>query len=410
MCVLYNFLISAYNVLVFIVSLFGNRKAKMWWNGRRNIFSKIQESLQPNEKRIWIHAASLGEFEQGRPIIEKIKKDYPQYKIFLTFFSPSGYEVRKDYSGADYIFYLPADTPFNVLRFLDLVNPAMVFFVKYEFWYNYLSGLKKRNIPVYLCSAIFRPEQLFFKWYGGWYRKNLTFFTHLFVQTDESVGLLSNIGITNVSITGDTRFDRVYAIATQAREISEVKIFVGSSKCLVAGSTWLEDEDVLARYINSETLGLKYIVAPHEIDEEHLLRLEQSLQKSSVRFSSWLKNPEGNPRVLIIDNIGMLSSLYRYGQVAYIGGGFGKGIHNILEAATFGLPVLFGPNYSRFGEAVSLVASNGAFAISDFDTLKNKLNNLFADHSYMKEAGNTAAGYVKANIGATNKILDRVFA
>ncbi|MDP4209484.1 MAG: glycosyltransferase N-terminal domain-containing protein [Bacteroidota bacterium] len=405
---LYNNLIRLYNIAIRVAALTGNIKARQWVDGRKDIFRNLENKLQSGERRIWVHAASLGEFEQGRPLIEKIKEQHPEYKIFLTFFSPSGYEVRKNYAGADYIFYLPADTPGNARRFIDLVNPEKVFFIKYEFWYNYLSLLKKRDIPAYLCSSIFRSNQLFFKPYGGWYRKILSFFSHLFVQTEASALLLKNIGFTNVTVTGDTRFDRVYAIASQAREIDEVKTFVGDKQCLIAGSTWEPDEDLLSQYINETPSPLKYIIAPHEIQVSHIDRLEKSIQKKVVRFSSWKLNPSGDFDVLIIDNIGMLSSLYRYGQVAYIGGGFGKGIHNILEAATFGLPVLFGPNHKKFQEALDLIDAKGAFPIQCFTGLKNQLDRLFNDPQYLQTSGNTAGNFVKQNIGATNKILSSI--
>lgn len=409
MTFLYYIIIKLYQFSINLASLFGNPKAMLWIAGRKGLFARLQSTLKPNERRIWVHAASLGEFEQGRPLIEKIKEQHPEYKVVLTFFSPSGYEVRKNYTGADYIFYLPADTPSNAKRFIDLVNPEKVLFIKYEYWYNYLSILKKRNIPVYLCSAIFRENQLFFKWYGGWYRKILSLFGHLFVQTAKSGELLKSLGYTNVTVTGDTRFDRVYAIATQSREIHEVAAFVGNHPCLIAGSTWEPDEDLLSTYINMESASIKYIIAPHEIQPAHIERLEGSIRKKVVRFSSWKHDQSGNPDVLIIDNIGMLSSLYRYGQVSYIGGGFGKGIHNTLEAATFGLPVLFGPNYHKFQEAKDLIALGGAFSISNQDELNSRLDELFNNVTSLSEAQRTAAEYVKNNIGATELICKYIF-
>ena len=409
MTIVYNSLIFLYSIAIRLASLFGNPKANYWITGRKDIFKKLKAALKPNERRIWVHAASLGEFEQGRPIIEKIKEQHPHYKIFLTFFSPSGYEVRKNYPGADYIYYLPSDTPANAKRFIDLVKPEKALFIKYEFWYNYLSTLKKKNIPVYLCSAIFRDNQLFFKWYGGWYRKVLSLFDHLFVQTDASKELLASIGFPNVTTTGDTRFDRVYDIASQAKEIAEVAAFVGNHQCLIAGSTWEPDEDLLAAYMNGATTPLKYIIAPHEIHASHIERLEKSIQKKVVRFSTWKLSQAGDPDVLIIDNIGMLSSLYRYGQTAYIGGGFGKGIHNTLEAATFGLPVLFGPNYLKFQEAKDLITLEGAFTISNLTELKDKLDALFSNKEYLRSAQITAGNYVKNNIGATQKIISEIW-
>jgi 3-deoxy-D-manno-octulosonic-acid transferase len=405
----YNTIIRLYQAAIFSASLMGNEKAKLWIEGRKDIFNRLQSALKPNERRIWVHASSLGEFEQGRPLIEKIKEQHPEYKIILTFFSPSGYEVRKNYTGADYIFYLPSDTPDQARRFVDLANPEKALFIKYEYWYNYLSVLKKRNIPVYLCSAIFRENQLFFKWYGGWYRNILSLFSYIFVQTARSKELLASVGQANVTIAGDTRFDRVYAIASQAKEISEVVKFVGNSQCLIAGSTWEPDEDLLSAYINESALPLKYIIAPHEINASHIERLEKSIQKKAVRFSVWKQDQTGNPDVLIIDNIGTLSSLYRYGQVSYIGGGFGKGIHNTLEAATFGLPILFGPNYSRFQEAKDLIALGGAFPISGQHELNLELDELFSNSGSLGEAQKVAGDYVKQNIGATEAICKYIF-
>lgn len=404
----YNFLMVCYRALVQLAAFTGNNKAKLWIAGRKNIWTRLTKELGTVEQRIWVHAASLGEFEQGRPIIEKLKAEHPEYKIFLTFFSPSGYEVRKNYPGADYIFYLPADSPMNATRFVDLVKPELVFFIKYEFWFNYLATLKDRKIPVYLCSAIFRPDQLFFKPYGSWYRKNLTFFEHFFVQDKASQRLLQSIGFANVTVTGDTRFDRVYAIATQAREVAEVQAFVNGRRCIVAGSSWAPDEDMLARYLNETTHSVLCIFAPHEIDEPHIERLQSLLTKRTVRFSAWKQNLTGEYDVLIIDNIGMLSSLYRYGQVAYIGGGFGKGIHNVLEAATFGLPVIFGPNYTKFREAVELIEKGGAVSISQYNDLKELLDSYFANGDLLQKAGVVAGNYVKTNIGATDKILSHV--
>jgi len=388
--------------------MFGNQKAKYWIQGRKNVFKNIQTQIKENERRIWIHAASLGEFEQGRPLIEKIKSEHPEYKIFLTFFSPSGYEVRKNYAEADYIYYLPSDTPANAKKFVDLVKPEKVLFIKYEYWYNYLSVLDKRKIPVYLCSAIFRDNQLFFKWYGSWYRRILSLFTYFFVQTESSMKLLASIGISTVTITGDTRFDRVFAIASQTKEIDDMAVFVNSQACLIAGSTWEPDEDLLAAYINQTSLPLKYIIAPHEIHESHIARLEKSIQKKVVRFSVWNQDKTSNTDVLIIDNIGMLSSLYRYGQVAYIGGGFGKGIHNTLEAATFGLPVLFGPNHLKFQEATDLINSGAAFSIENIDQLRTKLSALFENPALLKESGHKASDFVRRNIGASDKIMARI--
>ena len=407
--IIYNLFVTCYWGAIYVASFFGNPKAKLWIEGRKNSFQNLRTQLKPEHHRIWVHAASLGEFEQGRPLIEKIKEQHPEVQIFLTFFSPSGYEVRKNYCGADYIFYLPMDSKRNAQRFIDLVNPQKVLFIKYEFWYHYLSALKKRNIPVYLCSANFRENQMFFKWWGGWYRKLLHFFSHFFVQTATSKQLLESIGLSNLTITGDTRFDRVYAIASQAREIPDLKTFVGESQCFIAGSTWEPDEELITRYINETTRPVKYILAPHEIQTTHIERLEKSIKKRTIRFSNKDNASLSDYDVLIIDNIGMLSSLYRYGKVGYIGGGFGKGIHNILEAAVFGLPVLFGPNHLKFQEAIDLIQEGAAFPINTYDDLKTKLDELFGNAETLDMTGKIAASFVKRNIGATEKIMKQIW-
>ncbi len=406
---IYNLFVTCYWGAIYVASFFGNPKAKLWIEGRKNLFQTLKAQLKQDNYRIWVHAASLGEFEQGRPLIEKIKEQHPEVQIFLTFFSPSGYEVRKNYCGADYIFYMPMDSRRNAQRFIDLVNPQKVLFIKYEFWYHYLLLLKKRNIPVYLCSANFRENQMFFKWWGGWYRKMLHFFSHFFVQTTTSERLLESIGLSNLTITGDTRFDRVFDIASQAREIPGLKTFVGESQCFIAGSTWEPDEELITRYINDTTGPVKYILAPHEIHAAHIERLEKSIKKRTIRFSNKDNVALTDYDVLIIDNIGMLSSLYRYGKVGYIGGGFGKGIHNILEAAVFGLPVLFGPNHLKFQEAIDLIKEGAAFPICKYDDLKSKLDELFGNAETLRVTGEKAATFVKRNIGATEKIMKQIW-
>jgi 3-deoxy-D-manno-octulosonic-acid transferase len=402
---LYKLSIYIYYIVIRIAAFLGNSKAKLWVKGRRNIFTHIASSLKQAEKRIWIHASSLGEFEQGRPIIEKIKELKPDYKIVLTFFSPSGYEIRKNYPGADYIFYLPLDTKKNALKFIDLIKPDKAVFIKYEFWYYYLNTLKEKKIPLYLVSANFRKDQHFFKWYGGWFRKVLHNFEHIFVQNENSQSLLKGIGFTNVTVAGDTRFDRVYSIATSAKELPEVKQFAGESYCIIAGSTWEPDEEMLIRYINETSHPIKMIMAPHEIKEASIQALVQKLTKKTIRYSQ-IKDAElSSSEILIIDNIGMLSSLYRYGKVAYIGGGFGKGIHNILEAATFGLPVLFGPNYHKFLEAVNLTKAGGAFSVSDYNQMKTILDELIENTSKNNNCSQISRQFVENNLGATNIIL-----
>lgn len=390
-----------------MVSSFFSNKAKLWISGRKNLLKTLKESIGTEKEITWFHCASLGEFEQGRPVIEEYKRRFPDKKILLTFFSPSGYEIRKNYSGADWIFYLPLDTKSNVRSFLNIVNPEKVIFVKYEFWYNYLRELYVRKVPVFLISANFRKDQLFFKSYGGWYRNILKCFTHLFVQNDESKELLGSIGVKNVTVAGDTRFDRVYSIAIQSKVITEAEIFSEGSKTLIAGSVWPKDEEFLTQYINQANENIKFIIAQHEISESGIDGLEKLLKVKSVRYSKANKENLIESRVLIIDNVGMLSTLYKYGKVAYIGGGFGKGIHNTLEAAVFGQPVIFGPNYLKFSEAVDLINEKGAFTFSSYPQMAEILNQFFDQEEYLIETSDITRRFVKARIGATEKIIER---
>lgn len=369
----------------------------------------LREKIDRNAKYIWFHASSLGEFEQGRPLIEKIKAEHPEYKILLTFFSPSGYEVRKNYGGADVVCYLPFDTPYRVKKFLDLSKPVMAIFIKYEFWDNYLSELKRRNIPVYIVSAIFRKEQLFFKWYGGMYRKVLSYFTHIFVQDDASRELLSKYGVTNVSVFGDTRFDRVQDVYKNTKQIPMVELFVNNNRSdnqltMVAGSSWQQDEEVYLNYFN-EHPELKLIIAPHEIHKDHLMHIESMLKRPSIRLSEATEKDIKGKSCLIVDSFGLLSSIYRYGDLAYIGGGFGAGIHNVLEAAVYGIPVIFGPKYQKFKEARDLLQVGGAFSITDEKTFESKMEELSTYRDLLDAAGAAAGDFVKSNIGATNRII-----
>lgn len=369
----------------------------------------LREKIDRNAKYIWFHASSLGEFEQGRPLIEKIKAEHPEYKILLTFFSPSGYEVRKNYGGADVVCYLPFDTPYRVKKFLDLSKPVMAIFIKYEFWDNYLSELKRRNIPVYIVSAIFRKEQLFFKWYGGMYRKVLSYFTHIFVQDDASRELLSKYGVTNVSVFGDTRFDRVQDVYKNTKQIPMVELFVNNNRSdnqltMVAGSSWQQDEEVYLNYFN-EHPELKLIIAPHEIHKDHLMHIESMLKRPSIRLSEATEKDIKGKSCLIVDSFGLLSSIYRYGDLAYIGGGFGAGIHNVLEAAVYGIPVIFGPKYQKFKEARDLLQVGGAFSITDEKTFESKMEELSTYRDLLEAAGAAAGDFVKSNIGATNRII-----
>ncbi|MFO7658395.1 MAG: glycosyltransferase N-terminal domain-containing protein [Bacteroidales bacterium] len=405
---IYSLAISLYYLGVFAASPF-NKKARLWLIGRKGVLNKIAETVDSSAPQIWFHASSLGEFEQGRPVMEAIRKKHPGYKILLTFFSPSGFEVRKNYQGADYVFYLPLDTMANAVKFTGIVRPAMVFFIKYEFWYHYLRVLYKREIPVYLISAIFRKNQLFFRWYGRWYRKMLGYFNHIFVQDEESLNLLSAFNITHISKSGDTRFDRVAEIARQTKTIDIAEKFRNSQTVVICGSTWAKDEEMLVKYINNSGTGLKYIVAPHEIHETHIQRIISGLKVPYVLFSDANHENVADTQVLIINNIGMLSSLYKYGDWAYIGGGFGAGIHNILEAATFNLPVVFGPNYQKFKEAVDLVETEGAFCIKDYNELSVIFSVLLYDKDKRERSGSMAGGYVIKNQGATEKILAKIF-
>lgn len=407
MQILYNFGIFVYRYLVFIASFFDEKIAKLW-AGQKNGLEVLKVKLEKDARYIWIHAASLGEFEQGRPLIESIKQKHPEYKILLTFFSPSGYEVRKNYPTADIICYLPMDTPLNAFRFIKMVKPEMAIFIKYEFWANYLYWLKKNNIKTYVVSAIFRKEQAFFRWYGRWYRSLLKNFEIIFVQNEKSKKLLNEHGINNVVISGDTRFDRVFEISQQAKNIPLIEEFSKNSQVIIAGSSWQKDEELLIEYFN-KTKNIKLIIAPHVITKEHIFLICSKLQKPFVRFSEIDEKNIQKSECLIIDAIGFLSSIYRYGQVAYIGGGFGVGIHNTLEAAVYGMPVIFGPNYQKFREARQLIKQHAAFSISDYAGLKEKMDRLFQDTKELQSCGENAKNYVKKNTGATSIILQNIF-
>ncbi len=407
MPLLYNFAIFFYYQAIRIASLF-NPKAKLWIKGRKDIFKQIETSIGSEDKISWFHCASLGEFEQGRPIIEAFRKQFPGYKILLTFFSPSGYEIRKNYAGADFIFYLPIDNPANARRFIKLVHPSIAIFIKYEFWYNYLTQLKKNNIPVLVVSAIFRPEQHFFAWYGGWFRKMLKNITHIFVQNKVSMALLNSAGIENVSISGDTRFDRVASIAGNAKQFPLIETFAGNDKLFLAGSTWPADESLLISLIDQHLPGLKFIIAPHETDKDRINQLLSRLNAPALCYSQANEKTISDYQVLIIDSIGILSHLYRYATLAYIGGAFGKGLHNILEAATFGNPVLFGTNYQKFKEAVDLIQRKGVFSITNADELIYKTRELLSDKNYHDKCSEICRNYVIQNQGATGIILAKI--
>ncbi len=404
MILFYNLSIFFYTLLVRIASLF-NPKAQQWVKGRKGILKKIEDSVKGETNLVWFHSASLGEFEQGRPVIEAFKAKYPDYKIVLTFFSPSGYEIRKNYEGVDYVFYLPTDTKRNAKEFIRLIDPKMVFFIKYEFWYHYLNQLRKKNVPTYIFSTIFRSNQMFFKPWGGLYREILKAFTHFFVQNEESIELLKGIGFENVSLAGDTRFDRVYSIAKQAKVLPQLEDFAQNRPVMIAGSTWPKDEENIIKYINASDNNYKYIIAAHEVDESHIKNIISDIQKPYVRFTKATKAEIDAAEVLIVDCIGVLSSLYRYGDISYIGGGFGRGIHNTLEAACYGLPVIFGPNYHKFKEAKDLLALGGAFTYENSLELNSLLDSHHDDLDLRKKSGDLSKNYVDKMRGATDEIL-----
>ena len=434
-----------------IGSLF-NKKIKKMWRGEREAVDLLKEKVDSTAKYVWFHAASLGEFEQGRPLIEQLRATHPEYKILLTFFSPSGYEVRKNYEGADIVCYLPLDTIRNARRFLRAVHPVMAFFIKYEFWYNYLHILKHRGVPVYSVSSIFRPGQVFFKWYGRNYAKVLHCITHFFVQNEVSLQLLKGIGIDEATVVGDTRFDRVLQIKEQAKKLPIVEAFKGINgkgdackddlsedtckddlsedackddlsedackgdlsengckgcKVFVAGSSWQPDEDIFIRFFNDHP-DWKLIIAPHVIGEDHLAYILDKLQMKAVRYTQATEQSAAEARCLIIDCFGLLSTIYRYGEIAYVGGGFGVGIHNVPEAAVWGVPVLFGPNNKRFQEAQDLLACKGSFEVTDYDSFNTIISRLISDDKFRHQCGEASANYVKSRSGATDIIMKSV--
>ena len=439
---MYNIAIYIYLIGVAIGSLF-NKKIKKMWRGEREAVDLLKEKVDPTAKYVWFHAASLGEFEQGRPLIEQLRATHPEYKILLTFFSPSGYEVRKNYEGADIVCYLPLDTIRNARRFLRAVHPVMAFFIKYEFWYNYLHILRHRGVPVYSVSSIFRPGQVFFKWYGRNYAKVLHCITHFFVQNEVSLQLLKGIGIDEATVVGDTRFDRVLQIKEQAKELPIVEAFKGINdkgsackeelsedackkelsedackeefsengskgcKVFVAGSSWQPDEDIFIRFFNDHP-DWKLIIAPHVIGEDHLSYILDKLQMKAVRYTQATEQSAAEARCLIIDCFGLLSTIYRYGEIAYVGGGFGVGIHNVPEAAVWGVPVLFGPNNKRFQEAQDLLACKGSFEVTDYDSFNTIISHLISDDQFRHQCGEASANYVKSRSGATDIIMKSV--
>ena len=401
---MYNVIIYFYALGVFITSLF-NEKVRKMWRGEHDAIRTIREKMDANAKYVWFHAASLGEFEQGRPLMEQLRHDHPEYKILLTFFSPSGYEVRKNYEGADIICYLPLDTITNARRFLRTIRPVMAFFIKYEFWYNYLHILKHRNIPVYSVSSIFRPDQVFFKWYGRQYGHVLKCFTHFYVQNEVSRELLAKIGIHDVTVVGDTRFDRVLQIKEAAKKLPIVEAFCDKKKVFIAGSSWQPDEEIFIPWLD-EHKDWKLVIAPHVIGEDHLQQIEKMLEgRKVVRYTEATEENVKGAEVLMINCFGLLSSIYGYADVTYVGGGFGVGIHNTLEAAVWDVPVFFGPNNQRFQEAQGLKLCGAGLEIGNADDFRRLMQG-FEDHPTLaKELGEKAGAFVESMTGATRKIL-----
>ena len=404
---MYNIVIFLYLCGVAILSLF-NEKVRKMWRGERHAIRTIKEKIDPNAQYVWFHAASLGEFEQGRPLMEQLRREHPEYKILLTFFSPSGYEVRKNYEGADIICYLPLDTILNARRFLRTIRPVMAFFIKYEFWYNYLHILRHRGVPVYSVSSIFRPGQVFFRWYGKQYSRVLKCFTHFFVQNEVSRELLSTIGIDNVTVVGDTRFDRVLQIKEAAKQLPIVEQFKGNSKCFIAGSSWQPDEEIFIPWLN-EHKDWKVVIAPHVIGEDHLQQIEKMLEgRKVVRYTEATEENVKGAEVLIVNCFGLLSSIYHYADVTYVGGGFGVGIHNTLEAAVWDVPVFFGPNNQRFQEAQGLKNCGGGLEIANANDFLRYMKGFEEHPELMKELGEKAGQYVASLAGATQKVLSFV--
>ncbi|GEP49548.1 3-deoxy-D-manno-octulosonic acid transferase [Flavobacterium noncentrifugens] len=405
---LYNLLVAFAGFALKIIAVF-SPKMKLFVDGRRNVFSEISAKIKPSDKTIWFHAASLGEYEQGLPVIEKIKERFPNHKIVLTFFSPSGFEVRKNNAVADVTVYLPLDSKSNAAKFIELVHPDLVFFIKYEYWPNYLNALKKANIKTYLISGIFRENQMFFKWYGGFYRKALDAFNHFFVQNSKSKELLLKLGKANVTISGDTRFDRVAAILEKDNALGFISEFKKEKLAVVVGSSWPKDENLLVNYINSTNHDLKFIIAPHNIKGEQIQQLKNSIYKKTVLFSEKEGKDLSEFDVFIIDTIGILAKIYSYADIAYVGGGFGNpGVHNILEPATFGVPIVIGPNYSHFAEATALVNIEGCISISNQSQLDEAFDNLIQNEDEREEKGHICSTFVQMNKNATEIILKQI--
>ena len=413
---MYSLGIYLYALLVRLVAALGHRKARAMVRGQRDTWRILREKIDPTARYVWFHAASLGEFEQGLPLIERLRREQPSRKILLTFFSPSGYEVRKDYKGADVVCYLPFDSPTAARRFIKWARPEMAFFIKYEFWRNYIDVLSKKSIPIYSVSSIFRPGQIFFRWYGRKYARCLRRITHFFVQNERSVELLRTIGVQdNVTIVGDTRFDRVIDIRNNARPLPLVEQFTRAKEdsntapfVLVAGSSWQPDEDILLDYVNRHP-DLRLVIAPHVVNDAHIQEIEQKLTTPALRYSQATLENVDDYRVLIIDGYGLLSSIYRYATVAYVGGGFGVGIHNVPEAAVYGIPVIIGPNHQRFAEAMALIANGGCKSIENAEDFSIIMDDFLENPAHIAQAGSAAGDYIHQNAGATPVIYQHVF-
>ena len=403
---MYTIAIYLYALAVRLASL-TNRKARLMIKGHRKTWRTLRDHAKERQHYVWFHAASLGEFEQGRPLMERLRREHPEKRILLTFFSPSGYEVRKDYAGADLVCYLPFDTPLNARRFVRLVQPEKAFFIKYEFWHHYIDELHRAGVPVYSVSSIFRNDQIFFRPYGRGYARVLHHFNHFFVQNEASRRLLNSLGVTQVSVTGDTRFDRVIDIRNQAKSLPLAAALTGDSRTIVAGSTWPPDEEILIPYFNRHP-ELKLIIAPHEVNEERLRSIEQRLKRPALRYSQATLESSAQADCLIIDGYGLLSSLYRYATLAYVGGGFGVGIHNVPEAAVYGVPVFFGPNNQRFREARDLINEGGSFEVTSADDFQAQADRLLADERALAKSGQAAGDYIRRNAGATEAIFREV--
>ncbi len=405
---LYTLSIYCYTLLIFLASFF-NGKARKWINGRKGILRKLNAYAGDNSnKLIWFHCASLGEFEMGRPVIEMIKNEHPEYKILITFFSPSGFEVQRNYTLADYVYYLPADTPKNARKFIEIIKPTAAVFIKYEFWFNYINELKKKSIPVFSISAVFRNEQHFFKWYGAWFRKHLNIFSWIYTQTKDSKQLLESIEINNVSISGDTRFDRVLETVSRAEELPLIKEFAGSSRVFVAGSSWHPDEEVYLKTCVENSDEIKLIIAPHDVSENRITSIEKKIDKPTIRYSQLEKAQLNNEHILIIDSIGLLARIYRYSYLAFIGGAFGSGLHNILEAVAFGCPVFFGPKNEKFWEAATLAHKGGAFVVKSESEFIQHYEKLISDNDYYAYCSEICKTFIKDNSGGSKLITNGI--